>query len=82
MPDLLSLLLATLVLALTGEKLWIGFAPKYLQTLGAGVFFIGLFDALQTLLGAIYAYLGDWLSDHWGATPFALGVRRPRCFNG
>jgi hypothetical protein len=30
-----SLLLVTLVLAGTGERLWIGFAPKYLETLGA-----------------------------------------------
>src|SRR5436190_9607839 len=51
---------------LTGERLWIGFVPKYLETLGAGVFIIGLFDALQTLLGAIYAYPGGWLTDHWG----------------
>src|SRR5258706_1036644 len=61
-----SLLLIALVLAGTGEKLWLGFAPKYLQTLGATVFFIGLFDALQTWLGAIYAYPGGWLTDHWG----------------
>lgn len=61
-----SLLLVALVLALTGEKLWLGFAPKYLETLGAGVFIIGLFDALQTLLGAVYAYPGGWLTDHWG----------------
>src|SRR6266478_4114797 len=61
-----SLLLVALVLAGTGEKLWLGFAPKYLQTLGAGVFVIGLFDALQTLLGALYAYPGGWLTDRWG----------------
>ena len=61
-----SLLLVALVLALTGEKLWLGFAPKYLETLGAGVFIIGLFDALQTLLGAVYAYPGGWLTDRWG----------------
>src|SRR4051794_33903938 len=61
-----ALLLATLVLALTGERLWLGFAPKCLQTLGAGVFVIGLFDALQTLLGAVYAYPGGWLTDRWG----------------
>src|SRR5438876_12211239 len=60
------LLLAALVLAGTGEKLWLGFAPKYLETLGASVFIIGLFDALQTFLGAIYAYPGGWLTDHWG----------------
>ena len=61
-----SLLLLTLVLAGTGERLWLGFAPKYLETLGASVFIIGLFDALQTLLGAVYAYPGGWLTDRWG----------------
>src|SRR5258708_21492974 len=61
-----ALLLVALVLAGTGENLWLGFTPKYLQTLGAGVFIIGLFDALQTLLGAVYAYPGGWLTDHWG----------------
>jgi MFS family permease len=61
-----SLLLGALVLALTGERLWLGFAPKYLETLGASVLVIGLFDALQTLLGALYAYPGGWLTDHWG----------------
>jgi MFS family permease len=61
-----ALLLAALVFAGTGEKLWIGFVPKYLQTLGATVVVIGLFDALQTLLGALYAYPGGWLTDHWG----------------
>lgn len=61
-----SLLLGGIVLALTGERLWLGFAPKYLETLGAGVFIIGLFDALQTLLGAVYAYPGGWLTDRWG----------------
>src|SRR5215468_9487063 len=61
-----SLLLIALVLAGTGERLWLVFAPKYLQTLGAGVFIIGLFDAVQTLLGAVYAYPGGWLTDRWG----------------
>ncbi|MHB8520865.1 MAG: MFS transporter [Limisphaerales bacterium] len=61
-----SLLLAALVLAGTGEKLWLGFAPKYIETLGGGVFVIGLFDAMQTLLGAVYAYPGGLLTDRWG----------------
>src|SRR5688572_15203327 len=59
-------LLCALVLMGTGEKLWIGFVPKYLEVLGASIFIIGLFDALQTLLGAAYAYPGGWLTDHWG----------------
>src|SRR6266704_2485599 len=61
-----SLLLIALVLAGTGEKLWLGFAPKYLQTLGASILVIGLFDGLQTLLGALYAYPGGFLTDSWG----------------
>jgi len=61
-----SLLLVALVLAGTGEKLWLGFAPKYIETLGGTVLIIGLFDGLQTLLGALYAYPGGWLTDHWG----------------
>ena len=61
-----SLLLVVLVLAGTGERLWLGFAPKYIETLGGGVLIIGLFDALQTLLGAVYAWPGGWLTDHWG----------------
>src|SRR5713101_8636625 len=61
-----SLLLIALVLGGTGEKLWLGFAPKYLQTLGASILVIGLFDALQTLLGALYSYPGGWLTDTWG----------------
>ena len=70
-----TLLLAALVLAGTGEKLWLGFAPKYLETLGAGVFIIGCFDALQTFLGAVYAYPGGWATDHWGQRHSLL------CFN-
>ncbi len=61
-----TLLLAGLVLAGTSERLWLGFVPKYLETLGAGVLVIGLFDGLQTLLGAVYAYPGGWLTDRWG----------------
>jgi MFS family permease len=59
-------LLGALILMGTGEKLWLGFVPKYLEVLGAGIFVIGLFDALQTMLGALYAYPGGWLTDHWG----------------
>jgi MFS family permease len=61
-----ALLLVALVLAGTGERLWLGFAPKYLEILGAGVLVIGLFDALQTLLGAVYAWPGGWLTDRLG----------------
>jgi MFS family permease len=59
------LLIAILVIG-AGEELWVRFLPKYLQALGASVFVIGLFDALRTLLGAVYAYPGGVLVDRWG----------------
>lgn len=61
-----SILLVTFVLAGTGEKMWLGFAPKYLEILGASIFIIGSFDALQTIIGAAYAYPGGWITDHFG----------------
>src|SRR2546430_2223837 len=63
--NLVVLLVATFVIG-AGEELWIRFVPKYLQALGATIFIIGLFDALRTLLGAIYAYPGGILVDRWG----------------
>jgi MFS family permease len=63
--NLVVLLVAIFVIG-AGEELWIRFLPKYLQALGATVFVIGLFDALRTLLGAIYAYPGGVLVDRWG----------------
>src|SRR5438045_5671946 len=63
--NLVILLIALLVIG-AGEELWMRFVPKYLQALGATVFIIGLFDALRTLLGAVYAYPGGVLVDRWG----------------
>lgn len=61
-----SLLLAALLLAGTGEKLWAGFVPEYLRVLGGGVLVVGLYDGLQTFLGAVYAFPGGWLTDRFG----------------
>lgn len=63
--NLAILLLAIFVIGF-GEELWMRFVPKFLQTLGAGVFVIGLYDALRTLLGAVYAYPGGVVVDRWG----------------
>ena len=63
--NLVVLLVATFVIG-AGEELWMRFVPKYLQALGATIFIIGLFDALRTLLGALYAYPGGVLVDRWG----------------
>jgi MFS family permease len=63
--NLVVLLIAIFVIG-AGEELWMRFVPKYLQTLGASVFVIGLYDAVRTLLGAAYAYPGGVIVDLWG----------------
>src|SRR5213596_3078323 len=63
--NLVVLLIAIFVIG-AGEELWMRFVPKYLQAVGATVFVIGLYDALRTFLGAIYAYPGGVLVDRWG----------------
>jgi MFS family permease len=63
--NLVVLLVAIFVIG-AGEELWMRFVPKYLQAVGATVFVIGLYDALRTLLAAIYAYPGGVLVDVWG----------------
>jgi MFS family permease len=63
--NLVILLIAIFVIG-AGEELWMRFVPKYLQAVGATVFVIGLYDALRSLLGAIYAYPGGVLVDLWG----------------
>src|SRR5437764_12115629 len=62
----LVVLLVAICVTGSGEELWMRFVPKYLQAVGATVFVIGLYDALRTLLGAIYAYPGGVLVDRWG----------------
>ena len=39
---------------------------EYLQALGAAPFVIGLYDAIKTLLGAIYAWPGGIVADRFG----------------
>jgi MFS family permease len=63
--NLVILLVAIFVIG-AGEELWMRFVPKYLQAVGATIFVIGLYDALRTLLGAVYAYPGGIIVDHWG----------------
>src|SRR6184192_3619074 len=63
--NLVVLLVAIFVIG-AGEELWMRFVPKYLQAVGATVFVIGLYDALRTLLSAIYAYPGGVFADRWG----------------
>jgi MFS family permease len=69
----ITLLLSAMVLIGAGEETWMRFLPKYLEEVGASVFVIGLFDALKTLLGALYAYPGGLAADRWGHRRALMG---------
>jgi MFS family permease len=62
----LTLFLGAVILIGAGEETWMRFVPKYLEALGAAPVIIGLYDALKTLLGAVYAYPGGLVVDRWG----------------
>jgi MFS family permease len=62
----LTLFLGAAILIGAGEETWMRFVPKYLEALGAAAAIIGLYDALKTLLGAVYAYPGGLVVDRWG----------------
>src|SRR5256885_12458829 len=62
----LILFLGAVILIGAGEETWMRFVPKYLEVLGAAAGVIGLYDAIKTLLGAVYAYPGGVVVDRWG----------------
>ncbi|MEI7437087.1 MAG: MFS transporter [bacterium] len=67
------LMLVMVVFVGVGEKLADRFLPLYLGALGAGAIAFGALNALINLLGAVYSYLGGWLSDRFGYRR-ALGI--------
>lgn len=68
-----GVLLAAIMLIGAGEETWMRFVPKYLESLGASVWLIGLYDAVKTLLGALYAYPGGLATDRWGHRRSMIG---------
>ncbi|OGC95894.1 MAG: MFS transporter, partial [candidate division Zixibacteria bacterium RBG_16_53_22] len=59
-------LLAMVVLVGMGERIGSRYIPKYIETLGAGVLIIGLYGALENLLGAVWSFPGGIISDRLG----------------
>jgi MFS family permease len=60
------LLLAMVILIGMGERMGSRFIPKYIAELGAGAILIGIYGALENLLGALWAFPGGILSDRLG----------------
>ncbi|MFH0786192.1 MAG: MFS transporter [Pseudomonadota bacterium] len=59
-------LLAMVVLVGMGERMAERFLPIYLIALGGGVLSIGLLQAMDNLLSALYSFPGGYLSDRIG----------------
>jgi MFS family permease len=59
-------LLSMVVLVGMGERIGSRYIPKYIETLGAGVLIIGLYGALENLLGALWSFPGGIISDRLG----------------
>jgi MFS family permease len=60
-------LLAMVVLVGLGERLAERFLPIYIMALGGGAMAIGLLNAMDNLLSALYSFPGGYLSDRIGA---------------
>ncbi|MEE8584893.1 MAG: MFS transporter, partial [Acidobacteriota bacterium] len=59
-------LLAMVVLVGMGERMAERFLPLYLMALGGGVWAVGLFNAMDNLLSALYSFPGGYLAERWG----------------
>jgi MFS family permease len=59
-------LLSMVVLVGMGEKMSERFLPIYLLALGSGMFWPGALNAVNNLVGALYAYPGGWLAERLG----------------
>lgn len=60
-----SMLFMVIVLGL-GEKMGERFLPVYLLAIGGSTYAVGLLNAVDNFLSAIYAYIGGYVSDRLG----------------
>src|SRR3972149_5352800 len=67
-------ILLVVVLVGSGEHLAERFLPIYLLALGGGPILIGLLQAMDNLLSALYSYPGGYLADRLGPRRSLVGV--------
>ncbi|MBF0161056.1 MAG: MFS transporter [Magnetococcales bacterium] len=60
-------MLAVVVLVGMGERMADRFLPIYLLAVGGGTLAVGLLNAMENLLGALYSLPGGYLADRFGA---------------
>lgn len=62
----MSGMLVMVILLGLGEKMGERFLPVYVLAIGGSAFAVGLLNALDNFLSAIYAYIGGFISDRYG----------------
>lgn len=62
----MSGMLVMVILLGLGEKMGERFLPVYVLAIGGSAFAVGLLNALDNFLSAIYAYIGGFISDQYG----------------
>lgn len=62
----LAVILGVVFFVELGEKMGSRFLPIYIIALGGSAFVVGLSNALNNLLGALYSFPGGYLSDRIG----------------
>lgn len=63
--SMMSMLLMVILLGL-GEKMGERFLPVYLLAVGGSTYAVGLLNAMDNFLSAIYAFIGGYISDRLG----------------
>ena len=67
--------LAMVVLVGMGERMAERFLPIYMLALGGGALAIGLLQAIDNFLSALYSFPGGYLSDRIGTkNPFSFSI--------
>jgi len=62
-----TVMIVAVLLLTMGNQIWKGYAPKYIEYLGAGAIIIGLYGSINRLVSAFYQYPGGMISDKIGS---------------
>ena len=60
-------MVVTVLLLTSGNQIWNGYLPKYLEQLGATAIILGIYGSVKQIISALYQYPGGAISDKMGS---------------